>query len=127
MAASNPKLWATEKTARRLNHNGEAAPRAVQIAGGSVLLMVEATRFNIERGADVIDINMGCRAKKVCSLAAGSALLSDERLVADMLGAVVKAAGSVPVTLKFRTGPKSCRAQRSAQLHRSPNSAALPC
>jgi tRNA-dihydrouridine synthase B len=112
MAASNPKLWATEKTARRLNHDGEAAPKAVQIAGGSVSLMVEATRFNIDRGADVIDINMGCPAKKVCSLAAGSALLSDERLVEKMLTAVVAAAGAVPVTLKFRTGPS--RAERNA-------------
>jgi tRNA-dihydrouridine synthase B len=112
MAASNPRLWASEKTSRRLNHDGEAAPVAVQIAGGSVDLMVEATRFNIERGADVIDINMGCPAKKVCSMAAGSALLSDERLVAQMLSAVVAAAGVVPVTLKFRTGPN--RAQRNA-------------
>jgi tRNA-dihydrouridine synthase B len=112
MAASNPKLWATEKSARRLNHDGETAPVAVQIAGGSVSLMVEATRFNIERGADVIDINMGCPAKKVCSMAAGSALLSNQRLVAEMLNAVVAAAGAVPVTLKFRTGPS--RTERNA-------------
>jgi tRNA-dihydrouridine synthase B len=118
MAASNPQLWASEKTARRINHVGEEAPRAVQIAGGEVALMIEAARFNIERGADVIDINMGCPAKKVCNRAAGSALLSDEALVARMLEGVVAAAGSVPVTLKYRTGPnrQSNNAVRIARL-----------
>jgi len=108
MAASNPRVWASEKTARRLDHQGEEAPIVVQIAGGDVNLMAEAARYNIQRGAAIIDINMGCPAKKVCQLQAGSALLSDELLVARMISAVVGAArdeGDVPVTLKFRTGP----------------------
>ena len=124
MAASNPGLWASEKTARRLNHAGEAAPRAVQIAGGDVQLMIEATRFNIERGADVIDINMGCPAKKVCNRAAGSALLSDEPLVARMLDGVVRAAGSVPVTLKYRTGP-SRQSNNAVQIARLAEAAGI--
>jgi len=121
MAASNPRVWASEKTSRRLDHQGESAPVVVQIAGGDVELMAEAARFNIQRGAAIIDINMGCPAKKVCQLAAGSALLSDELLVARMLQAVVKAArqeGEVPVTLKFRTGPtrQSRNATRIAEI-----------
>ncbi|MCA3225042.1 MAG: tRNA dihydrouridine synthase DusB [Burkholderiales bacterium] len=103
MAASNPKLWASEKTSRRLNHDGEAEPKAVQLAGTDPEMLVEAARFNVARGAQVIDINMGCPAKKVCNVACGSALLKDEALVARILHAVV-AAVDVPVTLKFRTG-----------------------
>ncbi|MFO0272645.1 MAG: tRNA dihydrouridine synthase DusB [Betaproteobacteria bacterium] len=103
MAASNPKLWASEKTSRRLNHDGEAEPKAVQLAGADPEMLVEAARFNVARGAQVIDINMGCPAKKVCNVACGSALLKDEALVARILHAVV-AAVDVPVTLKFRTG-----------------------
>lgn len=103
MAASNPRLWASVKTARRLDHRGEGAPVAVQIAGGDPAMMAEAARFNVEKGAQVIDVNMGCPAKKVCNAAAGSALLRDEALVAAILEAVVNAV-SVPVTLKFRTG-----------------------
>jgi tRNA-dihydrouridine synthase B len=103
MAASNPKLWASEKTSRRLNHDGEAEPKAVQLAGADAEMLVEAARFNVARGAQVIDINMGCPAKKVCNVACGSALLKDEALVARILHAVVAAVG-VPVTLKFRTG-----------------------
>jgi tRNA-dihydrouridine synthase B len=103
MAASNPKLWASEKTSRRLNHDGEAEPKAVQLAGADPEMLVEAARFNVARGAQVIDINMGCPAKKVCNVACGSALLKDETLVARILHAVV-AAVDVPVTLKFRTG-----------------------
>jgi tRNA-dihydrouridine synthase B len=103
MAASNPKLWASEKTSRRLNHDGEAEPKAVQLAGADPEMLAEAARFNVARGAQVIDINMGCPAKKVCNVACGSALLKDEALVARILHAVVAAVG-VPVTLKFRTG-----------------------
>lgn len=107
MAASNPKLWASEKTSRRLDHAGEMEPKAVQIAGRDPLMLAEAARYNVARGAQVIDINMGCPAKKVCQLAAGSSLLRDEVLVAQILDAVVRAVtaiDNIPVTLKFRTG-----------------------
>lgn len=103
MAASNPRLWQTEKTARRINHDGEMAPRAVQIAGADPTMLAQCARFNVERGAQIIDINMGCPVKKVCNNWCGSALLQDEKLVARILDAVV-AAVDVPVTLKFRTG-----------------------
>ena len=103
MAASNPRLWQTEKSARRINHDGEMAPRAVQIAGADPAMLADCARFNVERGAQVIDINMGCPVKKVCNSWCGSALLQDEKLVAKILDAVV-AAVDVPVTLKFRTG-----------------------
>ncbi len=104
MAASNPKLWATVKSSRRIDHTGESEPKTVQIAGGDAAMLAECARFNVDRGAQIIDINMGCPAKKVCNAAAGSALLADEDLVARILDAVV-AAVPVPVTLKFRTGP----------------------
>jgi tRNA-dihydrouridine synthase B len=106
MAASNALLWATEKTSRRINHDGEPSPKAVQIAGGDPDMMAQAARFNVERGADIIDINMGCPAKKVCNKAAGSALMQNEALVAQILSAVVRAVEGtgVPVTLKMRTG-----------------------
>jgi tRNA-dihydrouridine synthase B len=104
MAASNPKLWATVKTARRLNHDGETDPIAVQIAGADPLMMAEAARFNVERGAQIIDINMGCPAKKVCNVMAGSALMANESLALKIIEAVVNAV-DVPVTLKMRTGP----------------------
>lgn len=103
MAASNPRLWASEKTARRLNHDGERAPVAVQLAGADPQMLAEAARHNVERGAQIIDINMGCPAKKVCNVACGSALLKDVAMVARILDAVVNAV-DVPVTLKFRTG-----------------------
>ncbi len=103
MAASNPRVWASEKTSRRINHDGEMEPKAVQIAGADPHLLAEAARFNVERGAQVIDINMGCPVKKVCNNWCGSALLRDEPLVASLLQAVVSAV-DVPVTLKFRTG-----------------------
>jgi tRNA-dihydrouridine synthase B len=103
MAASNPRLWASEKTARRLNHDGERAPVAVQLAGADAAMLAEAARYNVDRGAQIIDINMGCPAKKVCNVACGSALLKDLGTVARILEAVVAAVG-VPVTLKFRTG-----------------------
>jgi tRNA-dihydrouridine synthase B len=103
MAASNPRVWASEKTARRINHDGEMEPKSVQIAGADPILLAEAARFNVDRGAQIIDINMGCPVKKVCNNWCGSALLRDEALVAALLEAVVSAV-DVPVTLKFRTG-----------------------
>ena len=103
MAASNPQLWKTDKSTRRLNHEGEIAPIAVQIAGSDSAMLAHAAQFNVDKGAQIIDINMGCPAKKVCNVAAGSALLRDESLVASIVSAVVRAV-DVPVTLKFRTG-----------------------
>jgi tRNA-dihydrouridine synthase B len=103
MVASNSLLWGSEKTRRRANHEGEVEPIAVQIAGADPGMMADAARYNVEQGAQIIDINMGCPAKKVCNTMAGSALLKDEALVGRILGAVVKAV-DVPVTLKFRTG-----------------------
>jgi len=108
MVASNPKLWATDRSRRRTDHEGEASPIAVQIAGADPTLMADAARYNVDRGAQIIDINMGCPAKKVCNAAAGSALLVDEALVARILEAVVHAV-PVPVTLKIRTGPSPDR------------------
>ena len=104
MVASNPQLRGTDKSRRRIDHAGEVAPIAVQIAGADPLQMADAARYNVDLGAQIIDINMGCPAKKVCNAAAGSALLANERLVEAILGAVV-AAVAVPVTLKIRTGP----------------------
>ena len=107
MAASNPRLWETVKSSRRTDHDGEPEPKTVQIAGGDAAMLAECARFNVERGAQIIDINMGCPAKKVCNAAAGSALLADEALVARILDAVVEAVTvphGVPVTLKIRTG-----------------------
>ena len=103
MAASNPLLWKTDKSTRRLNHDGEIAPIAVQIAGSDPAMLAHAAQFNVDKGAQIIDINMGCPAKKVCNVAAGSALLQNEKLVAAIVSAVVNAV-DVPVTLKFRTG-----------------------
>lgn len=106
MTSANPRLWSTVKTQRRLDHLGEPAPRAVQIAGADPQMLADAARYNIDRGAQIIDFNMGCPAKKVCNVAAGSALLRDEALVGRILDAVVSACAplNVPVTLKTRTG-----------------------
>ena len=106
MVASNSLLWGSEKTIRRGNHQGEVEPRVVQIAGSNPAMMAEAALYNITNGAQIIDINMGCPAKKICNVAAGSALLRDEPLVARIVEAVVEAARphGVPVTLKIRTG-----------------------
>lgn len=106
MAASNPRLWNSVKTSRRLDHSGESEPITVQIAGADPAMMAEAAVFNISKGARIIDINMGCPVKKVCNAASGSALLRDEDLVARILEAVVEACRphEVPVTLKTRTG-----------------------
>ena len=103
MAASNPRLWATEKSSRRTDHTGEMEPKAVQIAGADPQDLADCARFNVERGAQIIDINMGCPVKKVCNAWCGSALLQDEALVQKIVEAVVSAV-DVPVTLKFRTG-----------------------
>ena len=104
MVSSNSLLWGSEKTKRRANHDGEPDPRSVQIMGADPQLMAQAARFNVDNGAQIIDINMGCPAKKVCNVAAGSALLRNERLVAEILDAVVSEVSEVPVTLKIRTG-----------------------
>ena len=106
MAASNPRLWNSVKTSRRLDHDGEADPISVQIAGSDPDMMAEAAVFNISKGARIIDINMGCPVKKVCNVASGSALLRDETLVARIVQSVVQACKpyEVPVTLKTRTG-----------------------
>lgn len=103
MVTSDTRLWDSRKSRSRLPHREELAPRMVQIAGGDPAMVADAARRNAELGAQIIDINMGCPAKKVCKKAAGSALLKDERLVADILRAAV-AAVDVPVTLKIRTG-----------------------
>ncbi|MGZ8289835.1 MAG: tRNA dihydrouridine synthase DusB [Telluria sp.] len=103
MAASNPRLWATEKSSRRTDHAGEMEPKAVQIAGADPQDLADCAKFNVDRGAQIIDINMGCPVKKVCNSWCGSALLQHEDLVERILHAVV-AAVDVPVTLKFRTG-----------------------
>jgi len=103
MVSSNSLLWGSEKTKRRANHDGETDPRSVQIMGADPQMMAEAARYNADNGAHIIDINMGCPAKKVCNVAAGSALLQNETLVSKILDAVV-AAVDIPVTLKIRTG-----------------------
>lgn len=108
MIASNALLWNSEKTLRRANHDGETNPIAVQIAGADPEMMAQAAVLNIDRGAQIIDINMGCPAKKVCNVAAGSALLQNEPLVGKILSTIVSATQKhhpqVPVTLKIRTG-----------------------
>ncbi|WP_145650489.1 tRNA dihydrouridine synthase DusB [Pseudoduganella lurida] len=103
MAASNPRVWASEKSSRRIDHAGEMEPKAVQIAGSDPQEMADCAKFNVDKGAQIIDINMGCPVKKVCNKWSGSALLQFEDLVESILHAVVQSV-SVPVTLKFRTG-----------------------
>ncbi|GLK59096.1 MULTISPECIES: tRNA dihydrouridine synthase DusB [Azotobacter] len=103
MLTSDVRLWNSRKSRLRLPHGDEPEPRSVQIAGGDPQRLAEAARRNVELGAQIIDINMGCPAKKVCNKAAGSALMRDEALVAEILRAVVTAV-EVPVTLKIRTG-----------------------
>ena len=106
MVTSRRDLWDTLKTSRRANHDGEPEPIAVQIAGTDAQMMADAAAYNIDRGAQIIDINMGCPAKKVCNKWAGSALMQDEKLALEIVEAVVNAcaARKVPVTLKMRTG-----------------------
>ena len=117
MVSSDASLWGSRKSMRRLDHRGEPGPVSVQIVGADPQRMAAAARANVEHGAQIIDINMGCPAKKVCKVAAGSALLRDEALVGCILEAVV-AAVEVPVTLKIRTGwsPQSRNAVRIARL-----------
>jgi tRNA-dihydrouridine synthase B len=103
MTISNPKFWQTSKSVHRMDHADETSPISVQIAGTDPTQLGEAARFNVDHGAQIIDINMGCPAKKVCNVLAGSALMRDEKLVAAILTATVKAV-NVPVTLKIRTG-----------------------
>ncbi len=103
MTSCDPGLRNTRKSRQRLNHQGESGLRSVQIAGADPLAMADAARFNVEHGAQIIDINMGCPAKKVCNVMAGSALMQDELLVGRILAQVVRAV-DVPVTLKIRTG-----------------------
>jgi tRNA-dihydrouridine synthase B len=114
MVTSRRDLWNTLKTSRRANHEGEPGPIAVQIAGTEAQMMADAAVFNIDRGAQIIDINMGCPAKKVCNKWAGSALMQDEALAIEIVQAVVKACAprNVPVTLKMRTG--WCQAEKNA-------------
>src|SRR5450432_3693256 len=107
MVASDPRLWGTQKSQRRANHEGEVDPISVQIAGADPMMMAEAAQYNVDQGAQIIDINMGCPAKKVCNVMAGSALLQNEPLVMRIVQAVVRAV-SVPVTLKIRTGWDRC-------------------
>ncbi|MBW7902312.1 MAG: tRNA dihydrouridine synthase DusB [Rhodocyclaceae bacterium] len=104
MVTSNSLLYGSAKTIRRANHAGEVEPVSVQIAGADPAMMAEAARHNVANGAQIIDINMGCPAKKVCNVQAGSALLRDEPLVGRILEAVVRAVPETPVTLKIRTG-----------------------
>ena len=114
MVTSRRELWASLKTSRRLDHAGETAPIAVQIAGTDAQMMAEAAAYNAERGAQVIDINMGCPAKKVCSRWAGSALMRNEALALEIIDAVVAVCSprNIPVTLKMRTG--WCSDERNA-------------
>ena len=126
MVSSDPSLRGSRKSMNRLDHRGEQAPVSAQIAGADPHWMADAARFNVDHGAQIVDINMGCPAKKVCNRAAGSALLSDEPLVGRILDAVVGAV-DVPVTLKIRTGPEphNRNAVRVAQLAQSAGIAAL--
>jgi tRNA-dihydrouridine synthase B len=126
MISSNVRLWNTAKSIRRADHQGEADPISVQIAGADPKAMADAARYNVDRGAQIIDINMGCPAKKVCNVAAGSALLQNEPLVGRILDAVVGAVGE-PVTLKIRTGwdPHNRNAVRVAKMAESAGVKAL--
>ena len=114
MVTSRRDLWDTLKTSRRANHVGEAEPIAVQIAGTDARMMADAAAYNVDRGAQIIDINMGCPAKKVCNKWAGSALMQDEPLALQIVEAVVAACAprNVPVTLKMRTG--WCQSHKNA-------------
>ena len=114
MVTSRPDLWKSLKTSRRANHDGEPGPIAVQIAGTDAPMMALSAAYNVDRGAQIIDINMGCPAKKVCNKWAGSALMQDEALALSIVDAVVRvcAPHNVPVTLKMRTG--WCQSNRNA-------------
>jgi len=126
MVSDNPQLWGTRKSLLRTDHSGEITPIAVQIAGTNPDMMAKAARYNVDKGAQLIDINMGCPAKKVCNVMAGSALMKDEPLIAYILEAVVKAV-KVPITLKTRTGwdPEHKNALAIAKLAESAGIAAI--
>ena len=126
MVTSRKDLWASLKTSRRANHDGETAPIAVQIAGTDAQMMAEAAAYNVARGAQIIDINMGCPVKKVCNKWAGSALMQDEPLALQIVEAVVAACAphNVPVTLKMRTGWRADR-RNAVQLARAAESAGV--
>ena len=126
MTTSDPRLWQTRKSLHRMDHAGEPDPVSVQIAGSDPAMLAEAARYNVANGAQVIDINMGCPAKKVCNAWAGSALLADEPLVARICEAVVRAV-EVPVTLKIRTGqtPENRNALAVARIAEASGIAAL--
>ena len=126
MVTSRPDLMRSLKTSRRANHDGEPGPIAVQIAGTDAQMMADAARYNIDRGAQIIDINMGCPAKKVCNKWAGSALMQDEALAIGIVSAVVQACAplGVPVTLKMRTG-WCTRPKNAVQLARAAESAGV--
>ncbi len=126
MITSRKELWNTLKTSRRANHEGEISPIAVQIAGTEPGMMAEAAAYNIDRGAQIIDINMGCPAKKVCNKWAGSALMQDEALALQIVEAVVAACAprGVPVTLKMRTG-WSASHKNAVQIARAAESAGV--
>ncbi|MEW8322918.1 MAG: tRNA dihydrouridine synthase DusB [Candidatus Thiodiazotropha taylori] len=117
MISADASLWGTKKSVKRLDHDGEEAPISVQILGSDPQMMAQAAQANVAMGAQIIDINMGCPAKKVCKKSAGSALLKDEPLVADILKATVDAV-DVPVTLKIRTGtdPQNRNGERIAEI-----------
>lgn len=116
MTTADPRLWRTAKSRQRMDHAGEPAPICVQIAGSDPQRLADAARFNVDHGAQIIDINMGCPAKKVCNVWAGSALMRDEALVARILGAVVDAV-PVPVTVKIRSGWDSTHRNALAIAH----------
>lgn len=116
MTTSDPRLWQTRKSLHRMDHAGEPAPVSVQIAGSDPAVLATAARYNVDHGAEIIDINMGCPAKKVCNAWAGSALLADEPLVARICAAVVRAV-AVPVTLKMRTGTDPAHRNALAVAH----------
>jgi tRNA-dihydrouridine synthase B len=126
MLSADQKLWDSVKSRRRMDHEGEPEPRIVQLVGSEPQVLAEAARANVDSGAQIIDINMGCPARKVCQRDAGSALLADEELVERILSAVVHAV-RVPVTLKIRTGVDSTRrnAPRIAQIAQRCGVAAL--
>jgi tRNA-dihydrouridine synthase B len=126
MLSADQRLWHTPKSRRRMDHAGEPEPRVVQLAGADPEVLAEAARINVDLGAQIIDINMGCPAKKVCNRHCGSALLGDEALVERILTAVVRAV-AVPITLKIRTGldRRQRNAVRIAQLAQSCGVAAL--
>ena len=126
MLTANPQLWQTQKSQKRMDHSDEAGIRWIQIVGSDAKLMADAAHLNASMGAQMIDINMGCPAKKVCHKAAGSALLANPSQVQKILDAVV-AAVDIPVTLKIRTGtePDNKNALQIAQIAEQSGIAAL--